>query len=78
MALIKCFMPQMRRLFDGGVYLKVGCTKEDCFYYDTVICCIKLTELTSFDFDYNGAMAPRNMALVGAYYVFVANGVPIA
>ena len=43
------------------------------FSHDTVICGIKLTELTSFDFDYNGAVAPRAMALGGTYHFFVPN-----
>ena len=39
----------MRRLFAGGVYLKVGRDKlKNLFNYDIVI---KLTELTSFDFE---------------------------
>ena len=45
-------------------------TKNNCFHYDTVICCIKLTELTSFDFDYNRAMAPRAMALCWHLFPF--------
>ena len=49
-----------------GVYLKVGRAKN-CFDFDIAICCIKLTELTSFDFHYNGAVAPRAMALGGSY-----------
>ena len=49
-----------------GVYLKVGRAKN-CFDYDIAICCIKLTELTSFNFHYNGAVAPRAMALGGSY-----------
>ena len=28
MALIKFLVPQMRRLFEGGTYLKIGCGKE--------------------------------------------------
>ena len=35
-----------------------------CFGQDIVICGIKLTSLTSFDFDYNGAVAPRAIALI--------------
>ena len=40
---------------------------KNCFDNDIVICCFKLTELTSFDFHYNGAVAPRAMALGCTY-----------
>ena len=49
----------MRHLFKGGVYLTVG---RDRFVL-TVI-------LLFFYFNYNGAVAPRAMALNGAYYFF--------
>ena len=52
----------MWHLFKGGVYLTVG---RDRFVL-TVI-------LLFFNFNYNGAVAPRAMALNGAYYFFVAN-----
>lgn len=42
----------MLRLFEGGVYLKVG-RDQELFTYDIVIFRIKLTELTSFDSDYS-------------------------
>ena len=43
-------------LFEGGVYLKVGRTKEYCYNYGIIIFCIKQTELTSFDSDYIRAL----------------------
>ena len=55
----------MQLLFEGGVNLKVLLdTTKNCFSHDIVICGIKLTEYMSFDFDYNGAVAPRAIALV--------------
>ena len=64
----------MQLLFEGGVNLKVLLdTTKNCFSQDIVICGIRLTELMSFDFDYNGTVAPRAVALGGSYHFFVSN-----
>ena len=52
MALIKFFTPQLRRLFEGGVYLKVGRNKE---LFQLMILLFSVLNLVTADFDYNGA-----------------------
>ena len=48
---------------------------KNCVNYDIVICRIKLPEFENFD--YNGAVAPRAMALGCPYYFFVPNAMLI-
>ena len=45
-------------------------TKNNCFHYDTVICCIKLTELTSFDLIITGPWRQEPWLFVGIYFLF--------
>lgn len=52
--LFKLFTPQVRRLLEGGVYLKVGCDKE---INHGIIFRNKLTELLSFGSDFIKAAA---------------------
>lgn len=52
--LFKLFTPQVRRLLEGGVYLKVGCDKEINY---GIIFRNKQTELLSFGSDFIKAAA---------------------
>ena len=47
----------MWHLSERSEYLKVGRDKEKGYKYPITIFCIKITELTSFDFDYIWATA---------------------
>ena len=52
----------MWHLFEGVAYLRAACTErldatQNCFNYGIIIFRIKITELTSFDFDYIRAAA---------------------
>ena len=55
-------MPQMQQLFEGGAYLRMALIwkldmTKNCINYGLIIFDVKLTELTSFDFDYIRATA---------------------
>ena len=60
----------MWRLFDGGVLYFESWIQQRIVF--AMLFVVLLTELTSFDFDYNKAMG-----LGGAYHSFVSNAVLI-
>ena len=70
-ALNKFVTPQVRRLSQGGVYLKFGRDKDVLLNFGIVIFRIKLTELTPFDFDYIRIAALINFFLPNAALIRV-------